>query len=343
MINSYSKLFFVLLCLIPSAFADEIRGAGATFPAPVYHKWADHYQINKKGNVDYQAVGSGEGMKMIDSRQVDFAGSDMPLAPEELRKKNLVQFPMLMGAITPVINVPGVLQAELRLDGATLADIFMGKITKWDAPQIRSLNPTLQLPATPITVVYREDASGTTFNFTNYLSKRSPEWKSRMGEGLSVSWATGQAAKGNAGVAARVLTTPGAIGYVEYAFAMERQLNYVQLKNHDGFFVKPNAVSTQAAAAGAQWDAASGFYQILTDAPGQGSWPIVASTFILIPQDMSDAGHIKEVLRFFDGAYRTGELSAVSLDYVMLPKTVVTQVRSSWSALKSKDGKTVWY
>lgn len=342
MINSVAKYLSLLLCLIPSAFAEEIRGAGATFPAPVYQKWAAQYSMRAATNVDYLGVGSGEGLKRIDARAVDFAGSDMPLKPEELNQKNLLQFPMLMGAVTPVINLPGILQAQLKLDGATLAGIYLGKIRQWNDPQLRNLNPDLKLPEMPITVVYREDKSGTTFNFTNYLAKVSPEWKSSMGEGLSVNWSVGQPAKGNAGVAEKVEATAGAIGYVEYAFAMEHKLNYVQLRNRDGAFVKPNAASTEAAAAGAKWDAGSGFYQVLTNAPGQASWPIVATTFILIPKEMADAGHAKEVLRFFDGAYRTGELSAVYLDYVMLPKTVVAQVRTSWSGVKSKDGKPVW-
>lgn len=342
MISSFSKYLFLLLCLVPPAFADEIRGAGATFPAPVYNKWADIYKTHKGASVEYMAVGSGEGIKRIDARAVDFAGSDMPLTPEELNKRNLLQFPMLMGAVTPVINVPGVIQAELKLDGTALAAIYLGQIKRWNDPQLRNLNPGLQLPDLPITVIYREDQSGTTFNFTNYLSKVSPEWKGSVGEGLSVQWRVGQAGNGNGGVAAKVKTIPGAIGYVEYAFAMEHSLNYVQVKNHDGLFVKPNAASTEAAAEGAKWDPARGFYQILTNAPGHGSWPIVATTFILVARDVSNAPHAKEVLRFFDGAYRTGELSAVSLDYVMLPKTVMLQVRSSWAELKGKDGKPVW-
>ncbi|HEU0186700.1 MAG TPA: phosphate ABC transporter substrate-binding protein PstS [Gallionellaceae bacterium] len=342
MTNSLAKHLCLLLCLIPSAFAGDIHGAGATFPAPVYQKWAAQHSMRAASNVDYLGVGSGEGLKRIDARVVDFAGSDMPLKQEELNQKNLLQFPMLMGAVTPVINLPGILQAQLKLDGATLAGIYLGKIRQWNDPQLRNLNPELKLPELPITVIYREDKSGTTFNFTNYLSKVSPDWKNIMGEGLSVNWVAGQGAKGNAGIAAKVKTTAGAIGYVEYAFAMEQQLNYVQLKNRDGQFVKPNAASTQAAAESAQWDPSSGFYQVLTNAPGHASWPIVATTFILIPKEMADADHAREVLRFFDGAYRTGELSAVYLDYVMLPKTVMAQVRTAWSGVISKDGKPVW-
>lgn len=340
--TTISRHIFLLLCLMPTAFAEEIHGAGASFPAPVYQKWAENHSKRTTATVDYLPVGSGEGIKRIDARSVDFAGSDMPLSTEELNKKNMLQFPMLMGAITPVINIPGILQAQLKLDGETLAAIYLGKIRQWNDPQLINLNPDLHLPDMPITVIYREDKSGTTFNFTNYLSKVSPEWKNNMGEGLSIKWNAGQGAKGNAGIADKVKATPGSIGYVEYAFAMEQHLNYVQLKNRDGQFVRPNAGSTAAAAEGAKWESANSFYQILTDAPGHASWPIVATTFILFPKDLNDPAHAKEILRFFDGAYRTGELSAVYLDYVVMPKIVISQVRSTWAELKSKDGKLVW-
>ncbi len=342
MFHSLPKYFLLLLVMIPSAFADDIHGAGATFPAPVYQKWAENYTVRKTGNVYYMGVGSGEGIRLIDAKGVDFGASDMPLKTEELNTKGLLQFPMLMGAVTPVINLPGVFLAQMKLDGPTLAAIYLGKISKWNDPQLSMLNPMLHLPDLPISVVYREDKSGTTFNFTNYLSKVSADWKASMGEGLTVKWAVGQGAKGNAGVSAKVKEMPGAIGYVEYAFAMQHQLDYVQLKNHDGFFVKPNEASTRAAAAGAQWDAASGFYQVLTNAPGEQSWPIAATTFILVPKDASDAAHAKEVLKFFDWAYRTGELSAVYLDYVVLPRSVMSQVRTSWLEIKSPEGRPVW-
>lgn len=340
----YSFLrYLCLLSLMLPAHASEIHGAGATFPAPAYQKWAEAYTILKGGKVDYLSVGSGEGIKRIDAKEVDFGASDMPLKPEDLNKKNLLQFPMLLGAITPVINLPGVFVAQLKLDGSTLANIFSGKISKWNDPQLRKLNPDLRLPNLPISVVYREDKSGTTFNFTNYLSKASPDWQASLGEGLTVKWPVGQGAKGNAGVSEKIKATSGAIGYVEYAYAMEHQLDYVQLKNRDGYFVKPNAGSTQAAAAGAPWDAANGFYQILTNAPGEKSWPIAATTFILIRKDMIDGAHAREVLKFFDWAYRTGELPAMYLDYVMIPKSVMSQVRASWQGLKSLDGKVVWH
>ncbi|HEU0187405.1 MAG TPA: phosphate ABC transporter substrate-binding protein PstS [Gallionellaceae bacterium] len=330
------------MLLISSAHADDIHGAGATFPAPAYLKWAEGYAMRKVANVEYVGVGSGEGIKRIDARAVDFGASDMPLKLEELDKKGLLQFPMLMGAITPVVNLPGIFVGQLKLDGPTLAAIYMGKVRKWNDPQLRKLNPDLQLPDFPISVIYREDKSGTTFNFTNYLSKVSPEWQAALGEGLSVSWPVGQSAKGNGGVSEKVNEIKGAIGYVEYAYAMEHQLDYVQLKNHDGRFVKPNSETTEAAAAGAKWDASNGFYQILTNAPGPRSWPIAATTFILVPRESADAAHAREVLKFFDWAYRTGELPAMYLDYVMIPHTLMNMVRSSWQGLKSRDGKQVW-
>lgn len=338
-ITIYLSIFFISL---PSAFAEEIHGAGATFPAPVYLKWAESYSQRKGIKIDYLGVGSGEGIKRIDAKNVDFGASDMPLHVDELTQKSLLQFPMLLGAITPVVNLPGVLIAQLRLDGPTLAAIYLGKISQWNDPQLGVLNPGLKLPDIPIIVVHREEKSGTTFNFTNYLSKVSSDWRNSTGEGLTVKWAVGLAEKGNAGVADKVKLTPGAIGYVEYAFAMEHGLDYVQLKNSAGNFVKPNSASTEAAAQGAAWDASKGFYQILTDAPGAGSWPIVATTFILVQRNTNDSTHSKEVLKFFDSAYRTGELVAVNQDYVMIPKSVTSQIRTSWSELKSSDGKTVW-
>lgn len=334
----YSGFFSVMISF---AFADQIHGAGATFPSPVYQKWAATYNMGKADNVDYLDLGSGEGIRRVNAKEADFGASDMPLNNDELNKKGLLQFPMLLGAITPVVNLPGVFVGQLRLDGSTLAAIYLGKIHKWNDPQLHDLNPELNLPDLPIRVVYREDKSGTSFNFTNYLSKVSTDWQASIGEGMTVNWPVGQGANGNAGVSEKVKATLGAIGYLDYAFAVEHQLDYVQLKNRDGYFVKPNAASTQAAAAGAQWDAASGFYQILTNAPGEKSWPIAATTFILFQKDMMDAAHAKKVLSFFDWAYRTGELSAMSLDYVMIPKSVMSQVRVSWGALKSKDGKPV--
>ena len=337
------KALFVccILGISNSLLASEIRGAGATFPALLYQKWASNYSMQKDIQVDYLAVGSGEGIRRIKASEVDFGGSDMPLELAELNASGLLQFPMVMGAITPVVNIPGVFIARLKLDGTTLAAIYLGKINMWDDPALSQLNPNLHLPNLPIKVIYREDKSGTTFNFTNYLSKVSVEWMNTLGHGLTVSWPVGQAAKGNAGVANRVKETVGAIGYVDFAHAMEQHLDYVQLKNRDGFFVKPNASSTQAAAAAAKWDDRNGFYQILTDAPGEASWPIAATTFILIRKD-AGLDKVKQVLKFVDFNYRTGELYAVYLDFVMMPNTLVHQVRASWKHIKNNAGNSAW-
>jgi phosphate transport system substrate-binding protein len=331
-----------MFCFSPSIYAMDIHGAGATFPALLYQKWASGYSLYKGMKVDYLAVGSGEGIKRIEEKSVDFGGSDMPLKLEELNKNGLFQFPMVMGAITPVINLPKIYIAQLKLDGKTLAAIFMGKIQHWNDSEIQKLNPNLHLPEMPIIVIHREDKSGTTFNFTNYLSKVSEEWNKNIGEGLAVNWPVGLAAKGNSGVGNKVKETLGSIGYVDYADAMEKHLDYVLLKNHDGNFVRPNAGSTQAAAAGIKWDAANGFYQILTDAPGETSWPIAATTFILLRKDGGNPEHLQNILKFIDWNYRTGELQAMYLDFVMLPKQVIEQVRTSWRNVKDSSGKAAW-
>lgn len=342
MFYSLLRLLGLFLLLMPCALATEVHGAGSSFVAPIVWKMGASYTLRSNIKVDYQSVGSGEGIKRIDAGIVDFGASDMPLKLEDLNKKGLLQFPMIMGAITPVINVPGIFIAQLKLDGTTLAALFMGKIRKWNDPMLRRLNPDLPLPDMAVSVIHREDKSGTTFNFTNYLSKVSPEWQSSIGEGLTVNWPTGQGEKGNAGVAAKVKVTPGSIGYVEYAYAMEQQLDYVLLKNLDGFFVRPNAGSTKSAAAGAQWDAANGFYQVLTNAPGEASWPIAATTYILVRKMVSDAEQAKQLFKFFDWGYRTGELPSIYQDYVMLPKQVIDQIRASWSNVVDRDGKMVW-
>jgi phosphate transport system substrate-binding protein len=334
-------IIYALLCISSNIFASEIHGAGATFPALAYKAWAKNYSLRKGVAVDYLSVGSGEGIRRIKAREVDFGGSDMPLTIEDLNKSGLMQFPMLMGSITPVINLPGVFIAQLKLDGPTLAAIYMGKIRKWNDPALVALNPDLRLPDLPIKVIYREDKSGTTFNFTNYLSKASADWRRDFGEGLSVKWPVGQAAKGNEGVALKVKDTLGAIGYADYAHAMEQHLDYVQLKNRDGFYVRPNAGSTQAAAAGAKWDDKNGFYQILTDASGETSWPIVATTFVLVRKD-ANTEQIKQILKFIDFNYRTGELSAMYLDFVMMPNSLMHQVRASWKNIRDNSGKLAW-
>lgn len=341
-VYSFLRLFCILLPAVSCAVAGEIHGAGSSFVAPVVWKWGEGYHERMQLKVDYQSVGSGEGIKRIDAEAVDFGASDMPLKQEELSKKGLMQFPLVMGAITPVVNIPGIFIAQLKLDGPTLAALYLGKIRKWNDPLLRQLNPGLDLPDMQVSVIYRADKSGTTFNFTNYLAKVSADWRSSVGEGLVVKWPLGAGENGNAGVAAKVKQIPGSIGYVEYAFAMEQHLDYVQLKNHDGFYVKPNAASTQAAAAGAQWDAANGFHQILTNAPGQTSWPIAASTFMLVRRNVKDAEQARQIFKFFDWVYRTGELSAMSLDYVMLPRPVMDQIRASWSSVTDANGRALW-
>lgn len=341
---SIKSAFLLLLSfVIPNADAAELHGAGATFPALVYQKWAETYTLHKGIQTDYQAVGSGEGIRRIKANLVDFGGSDMPLTKEELDQNNLMQFPMLMGAITPVFNVPGIYIAQLRLDGETLANIFMGKIRKWNDPKLIALNPDLaeKLPALPITIVHREDKSGTTFNFTNYLSKVSIDWKNSLGEGLAVTWPVGISGKGNGGVSERVKAITGSIGYVEYSYAMEQHLNYALLRNQEGNYVRPNAGSTQAAASGAKWDANEGFYQILTNAPGDYSWPITAATFILVRKDI-EADKIRQVLNYMDFNFRNGELNALYYDFVTMPKKLDEQIRNSWRQVKDKYGKPIW-
>lgn len=341
----HKTLLAVCLFLFSTGtYSVEINGAGATFPALVYQKWAYLYSAHKGIKVNYQAVGSGEGIKRIKAGEVDFGGTDMPLTVVELNKHELLQFPVLMGAITPVFHLPGIYLAQLKLDGDTLAAIFSGRIRKWNDPRIRALNEHLKqrLPNMPITVVYREDKSGTTFNFTNYLSKVSSAWQSELGDGLAIKWPVGISGKGNAGVAEKVKEIEGSIGYVEYSYAMENHLDYVQLKNREGNFVRPNAGSTQAAAAGVKWDAENGFYQILTDAPGEISWPIAATTFILVRKNMVDTEQFRRILKYLDFNYRTGELTAMYFDFVMMPKSLIEQIRGSWKTLKDPAGKLIW-
>ena len=290
--------------------------------------------------MNYQSIGSGGGIKQITAKTVDFGASDMPLKPEELEKNGLMQFPTVVGGDVPVINVNGVEAGKLKLDGTTLADIYLGKITKWNDPAIVEMNKDLKLPDESITVVHRSDGSGTTFIFTNYLSKASPEWKSAVGEGTAVSWKTGTGGKGNEGVASYVQRIKGSIGYVEYAYALQNKMNTVQMKNRDGQFVAANEDSFRAAAAGAHWDKAPGFYEILTDEAGKESWPISGATFILMHKVQEKPETGKAVLKFFDWAYDNGGKLATDLDYVPLPENVVKLIRAAWKAqLKDAAGK----
>jgi phosphate transport system substrate-binding protein len=323
--------------------ATDLTGAGATFPYPVYAKWADAYKTQTGIGLNYQSIGSGGGIKQIEANTVDFGASDMPLKPEDLEKNGLMQFPTVIGGDVPVINVNGIEAGKLKLDGATLANIYLGKITKWNDPAIAVLNKDLKLPDDDITVVHRSDGSGTTFIFTNYLSKVSPEWKANVGEGTSVSWKAGTGGKGNEGVASYVQRIKGSIGYVEYAYALQNKMNHVQMKNREGQFVQPSIESFKAAAAGAKWETAPGFYEILTDEPGSATWPISGATFILMHKVQDKPETATAVLKFFDWAYEKGDKLATDLDYVTLPDNVVKLIRAAWKAqIKDAAGKAVW-
>jgi phosphate transport system substrate-binding protein len=329
--------------LATHASAVNLTGAGATFPYPIYAKWADTYKTQTGTSLNYQSIGSGGGIKQIIARTVDFGASDMPLKPEELEKNGLMQFPAVMGGVVPVINVAGVAAGQLKLDGKVLADIFLGKITKWNDPALMALNVGTKLPNETITVVHRSDGSGTTFIFTNYLSKTSPEWKSAVGEGTAVSWKAGTGGKGNEGVASYVQRIKNSIGYVEYAYALQNKMTYAQLKNHDGQLVKPDDTSFKAAAANADWEKTPGFYELLTNEPGKESWPITGATFILMHKTQEKPETAKEVLKFFDWAYTNGGKMAEALDYVPMPEKVQQLVRAAWKTqVKDSKGTAIW-
>ncbi|MDR2195202.1 MAG: phosphate ABC transporter substrate-binding protein PstS [Gallionellaceae bacterium] len=326
-----------------SVYAANLTGAGATFPYPIYAKWAEAYQAKSGIGVNYQSIGSGGGIKQIQAKTVNFGASDMPLKPEDLAASGLMQFPTVVGGVVPVVNIPGIAADQLKLDGATLAAIYLGKITKWNDPAIAALNSGVKLPDSAITVVHRSDGSGTTFIFTNYLSKASPDWKSAVGEGTAVSWKAGTGGKGNEGVASYVQRIKHSIGYVEYAYALQNKMSHVQMKNRDGNFVSPSDASFKAAAAGAQWDKAPGFYEILTDEAGKDSWPIAGATFILVHTAQADAETGKAVLTFFDWAYANGDQMAETMDYVPMPDSVVKLIQDAWRAqIKDGSGKAIW-
>ncbi len=329
--------------LSASVQAAEISGAGATFPYPIYAKWAEAYKAKTGLSMNYQSIGSGGGIKQIQSKTVDFGASDMPLKPDELEKSGLMQFPMIMGGEVAVINVQGIETGKLKLDGKTLADIYLGKITKWNDPALAKLNPGIALPNQAMAVVHRSDGSGTTFIFTNYLSKVSPEWKETVGENTAVEWPTGLGGKGNEGVAALVSRTDGAIGYVEYAYAKQNKKNYSLLANKEGVYNQPDAKAFQAAAANADWKAAPGYYLLLTDQPGKESWPITGASFILMHKKPKNPENSKQVLAFFDWSYKNGQKLADELDYVPMPDPVVKLVEETWKTqLTGPEGKPVW-
>ena len=315
----------------PAAWAVDISGAGATFPYPVYAKWADAYKKATGVGLNYQSIGSGGGIKQIQARTVVFGATDAPLSGEELTKSELVQFPMVMGGIVPVINLPGVAPGSITLDGPTLAKIFLGQIKSWDDAAIKALNPNAKLPRQAIVVVHRSDGSGTTFNFTDYLSKVSADWKAKVGSATAVEWPIGLGAKGNEGVANNVAQTRGSIGYVEYAYAKQNKLNFTKMINRDGKPVAPVSESFQAAAANADWHSVPGYGVVLSNQAGAASWPMTAATFILIPKQPKDAATAREALKFFDWAFTNGAKMAEDLDYVPMPAAVVRSIEADWS------------
>jgi phosphate transport system substrate-binding protein len=326
-----------------TAQAADITGAGATFPYPIYAKWAELYKKATGTGLNYQSVGSGAGIKQIKSKTVDFGASDMPLAAAELDKEGLFQFPAIMGGVVTVVNLPGVTPGQLKLSGPVIADIYLGKITKWNAQPIAALNPGVKLPDEDITVVHRADGSGTSFLFTDYLSKTSPDFKAKIGAGTTVKWATGVGGKGNDGVAANVQRIKGSIGYVEWAYAKRNRMTHTQLKNHDGQFLQPDDDAFKAAAANADWAKTPGFAVVLTDQPGKAAWPITGASYILMHKVQADAARGKEVLKFFDWAYKNGGQAATELDYVPMPANVTKLVEASWKAnAKDASGKAIW-
>ncbi|MGB2819034.1 MAG: phosphate ABC transporter substrate-binding protein PstS [Burkholderiaceae bacterium] len=322
-----------------SALAQQITGAGATFPAPLYAKWADAYNKATGVRINYQSVGSGAGLRQIRGKTVDFGASDMPLTDEELAKDGLIQFPTVIGGVVPVVNVTGIQPGQLKLTGQVLGDIYLGKIAKWNDPAITALNPGLKLPDAAIAVVRRADGSGTTFIFTNYLSKANAEWKSKVGEGTAVNWPTGAGGKGNEGVAAFVQRLPNSIGYVEYSYAKQNKLAHSLMQNASGAFVAPDDATFKAAAVGADWK--KSFYQILTNQPGKDAWPITGATFIMMHAKQDKPQQAQAALKFFDWAYASGDKMSEDLDYVPLPPVVEDMVRQHWGKVADTAGKAV--
>jgi phosphate transport system substrate-binding protein len=321
-----------LVAASTSAFAADITGAGATFPFPIYSKWADAYKKETGNGLNYQSIGSGAGIKQIQAKTVTFGATDAPLTVDKLDKDGLVQWPMVMGAIVPVVNLEGIKPGELVLSGELLGDIYLGKVKTWNDAAIAKLNPKLTLPSTAITVVRRSDGSGTTFNFTDYLSKANAEWKAKVGHGTAVEWPTGVGAKGNEGVAGNVGQTKNSIGYVEYAYAKQNKLTYAAMTNKAGKTVQPTMASFQAAASNADWAKAPGYYVILTDQPGEASWPITAATFILMYKEPVDKAASAEAVKFFKWAFAKGDKMAEELDYIPMPESVVKLIEKTWSA-----------
>lgn len=340
--NSLATLVAVLAAGVAvTASAQTITGAGATFPFPLYSKWADEYKKATGVSMNYQSIGSGGGIKQIQAKTVDFGATDMPLKAEDLAKDGLVQFPAIIGGVVPVTNLDAVKPGELKLSGAVLADIFLGKIKSWNDKAITDLNPGLKLDG-PITVVRRSDGSGTTFLFTDYLSKISPEWKSKVGSGTAVSWPEGVGGKGNEGVAQYVQRIKGSIGYVEYAYAKKNKLDHIAMRNKDGQFVQPDDSSFAAASAGADWKSVPGMGVILTDQAGAKSWPMTGASFILMHAKQDKPENGKQALRFFEWALKNGQKFAADLDYVALPPATVTLIQAEWKKITDASGKAVF-
>jgi phosphate transport system substrate-binding protein len=321
------------LAMATTAFAADISGAGSSFIYPVFAKWSDAYKTETGIGLNYQSIGSGGGIKQVEAKTVTFGATDKPLSDDELTKNGLVQFPMVMGGIVPIVNIDGIKPGDLVLDGKTLAALFMGTITSWDDAAIKALNPSLTLPASPVVIAHRSDGSGTTFNFTNYLSKLSPEWKDQIGSDSAVEWPVGVGAKGSEGIANTVKQTAGSIGYVEFAYAKQNALSYTKLINAAGKTVEPSLESFTAAASNADFANAKNFNLVITDQPGDTSWPIAASTWVLIHAQPDDAAAATEALKFFDWAYTKGKDQATALDYVAIPESVVALVEKSWAGI----------
>lgn len=321
-----------------------INGAGATFPHPIYAKWAEQYQQATGIQINYQAIGSGGGIRQITAKTVDFGATDAPLTIDELNKEEMIQFPMVMGAIVPVVNIPGIEAGEMKLTGKLLADIYLGKIDNWNNEQIVALNSDLTIPSQPIYVVHRSDGSGTTFNFTEYLAQVNDDWKNQVGVGKDITWprqATTIGGNGNAGVANFVSRTRGAIGYVEYAFAKQNDLTHTQMDSAEGKFLQPTMETFQSAAANGDWASAPGYHLLLNNQPGADSWPMTAATFILMHKDQKDAAKAQEIINFFNWSYENGADAAEELDYIPMPKAVTKMVNDTWSQELTTDGKAI--
>jgi len=342
------KKYLILLAVLflglsfRAASAELINGAGATFPYPLYSKWAYEYARTTGLKLNYQSIGSGGGIKQITAKTVDFGASDAPLAPKELAQSDLMQFPMAIGGVVPVVNLAGVKPGELKLTGEVLADIYLGKVTSWNDQKIASLNPGVKLPQEKITVVHRSDGSGTTWIFANYLNSVSADWKGKVGFGTAVNWPVGVGGKGNEGVTTYVKRIKNTIGYVEYAYALQNKLVYTQLNNRSGNFVSPSIDTFMAAGESADWKGTPGFSVVLTNQPGKSSWPIACATFILVQKNPQDCGKAKEVLKFFDWAYRNGGAMAKSLDYVPIPKNVSDLMEAAWAKEIKCASQPVW-